>query len=498
MIVSCDEMKALEAKAFAAGITAESLMNEAGLKIAQAVRQFFPAPGRCILFFGKGHNGGDALVAARHLVSAGWSLELQSPFPESEWAELTTKKYHELQAHGVHHHETPGAHDFHRMPCVVLDGLLGIGVTGALRSPLRSCTMEINQRRRLANAQVFAIDLPTGLNGDTGEADGDCVVADFTLAIGFAKKGLLADKAADFTGRLAVLPLTELSSETFHGGIDSAVATADALAPLLPRRKFDTHKGDYGRIGIVAGSIGATGAAVMSAGAAVRAGAGLISLFVTPDVYPIVAGACMPEVMVRPVSSFHEVLKANLDVIAIGPGIGSRDAPDFLDVIEKAPQSMVVDADALNILSTNTGLLNRCAGKRLLTPHPGEMSRLFDTENRPRHEIAREFTERFPVALLFKGSRTIVAEHGSHPSYNITGSPGMATGGMGDVLTGVCAALLGQGLSCYDAGRVGAWICGRAAEIAIFQGGQSVESLVATDLLAHMGAAFKELRARCY
>ncbi len=368
-----------------------------------------------------------------------------------------------------------------------------------MREPIRGATREINQLRANCNAQVFAIDLPTGLDGDTGAADPDCVVADFTLTIGFAKKGLVADSAPNYVGRLAVLPLEELTAHHHPATIDSEVATGASLAPLLPRRKFDSNKSDYGRIGIVAGAVGTTGAAVMCAEAALRAGAGLITLFATPDIYHTLAAACSPEIMVRPVESYLEVLDTRLDVIAIGPGLGNRDTGDILQIIEKSPHPMVVDAEALNLVSKDTTLLTRCAGKRLLTPHPGEMARLFpESKNLPRHEAAQKFTEQFPVILLLKGSRTIIAEKGVPFSYNTTGSPGMATGGMGDILTGVCAALIGQGLTCHDAARTGAWLSGRAAELAIYNGTQSEESLAATDLLANLGPAFKQLRAKCF
>jgi ADP-dependent NAD(P)H-hydrate dehydratase / NAD(P)H-hydrate epimerase len=155
---------------------------------------------------------------------------------------------------------------------------------------------------------------------------------------------------------------------------------------------------------------------------------------------------------------------------------------------------MVVDADGLNIVAKNPDSLQRCRGPRLVTPHPGEMKRLAGDTKLPRAETARNFCDRFPVTLLFKGSRTIVCERNRAISYNSTGNPGMATGGMGDVLTGVCAGLLGQKLSLYDSARVGAWLCGRAAEIAVFQSGQSEESLLPRDVTAHLGAAFNDLR----
>ena len=154
---------------------------------------------------------------------------------------------------------------------------------------------------------------------------------------------------------------------------------------------------------------------------------------------------------------------------------------------------MVVDADGLNIVANEVEILKRCAGPRLLTPHPGEMKRLLDPAKMSRAGIARNFTNLFPVTLLLKGARTIVGERGHPLTYNSTGNPGMATGGMGDVLTGVCAGLIGQGLSLYDAARVGAWVCGRAAEIAIFENGESEESLLPSDVLANLGGAFREI-----
>jgi NAD(P)H-hydrate epimerase len=147
----------------------------------------------------------------------------------------------------------------------------------------------------------------------------------------------------------------------------------------------------------------------------------------------------------------------------------------------------------LNILGGEVEILKQCAGPRLLTPHPGEMKRLFDSGKMSRAGAAKNFTDSFPVTLLLKGARTIVAERGRPLSYNSTGNPGMATGGMGDVLTGVCAALIGQGLSLYDAGRIGAWSCGRAAEIAIFENGESEQSLLPRDILKNLGAALTEL-----
>src|SRR5438445_548967 len=199
-------------------------------------------------------------------------------------------------------------------------------------------------------------------------------------------------------------------------------------------------------------------------------------------------------IQAKPIASYRDLLKEKADVWAVGPGLGKSRAAEILELVEKAKQPMVLDADGLNIVSEKTSVLKRCKGKRLLTPHPGEMKRLFSKQGESRAKIATTFCDRFAVTLLFKGSRTIVAERGRPLSYNTTGNPGMATGGMGDVLTGVCAGLLGQGLSPYDAARLGAWVCGRAAEMSIFNAHANEQSLLATDVLERVGNAFKEMQ----
>ena len=272
------------------------------------------------------------------------------------------------------------------------------------------------------------------------------------------------------------------------------VATRENLRDLLPRRKFDAHKNQFGRIGVVAGSEGLTGAAVLSASGALRGGAGLVEVFVPREIYSVVAVAAPPEAMVKPIASYRDLLSSKVDVWAIGPGLGSERSDEILELVEQLESPAVIDADALNFVARHLDVLTRCAGPRLLTPHPGEMKRLFPSAPDSRAQTARDFCSRYPVALLLKGSRTIVYEQNATLSFNTTGTPAMATGGMGDVLTGVCAALIGQRLKPYDAGRVGAWICGRAAEIAIRDGGASDESLLPTDVLSHLGRAFNDLR----
>jgi hydroxyethylthiazole kinase-like uncharacterized protein yjeF len=489
-VVSAAQMREAEEAAFARGVAVEALMDEAGAGVAAAVRRFFPNPGTCAVYAGKGHNGGDALAAAARLQEIGWKIDLQLAFPEDDCSDLTRKKLDEL-AHTSR--GRPGQSGGMRIgPLVILDGLLGLGAKHLLREPLRSVAREINRRRSNENAFVFAVDLPSGLDTDTGEADPeDCIVADVTATIGYPKHGLVEDDATVYVGRIEVVPLPDLVLPGTRP--HELMGAAHALAPLVPRRKFTAYKNQFGRVGIVAGSEGFLGAAILASEGALRSGAGLVDLFVPRDLYSVVADLAPLEVMVKPMRSIKDLAEAKIDIWAIGPGLGRDRATELLKFIDSATQPMVLDADALNVLEGKLPILKRSPGPRLLTPHPGEMDRLVESGKMSRAGRARTFCEHFPVTLMLKGSRTVICERGQPLSYNATGNPGMATGGMGDVLTGVCAGLAAQKLSLYDAARVGAWVCGRAAEIAIFQTGQSEQSLLPRDVIANLGRAFHDM-----
>ncbi|MGC3988404.1 MAG: NAD(P)H-hydrate epimerase [Chthoniobacteraceae bacterium] len=322
MIVSASEMKLIEERAFANGASAEDLMERAGIQMAQAVRQFFPQPGVVRVYYGKGNNGGDVLVAARQLALSGWGVRLRPAFPNEQLSELTRKKLGEVSA--------ISAPRIRRK--VILDGLLGIGAKGPLRDPVRAAAREINQYRNALNTYVFSADVPTGVDGETGEVDADAVRADFTLSVALLKSGVLADQATGHVGRLCLLPLEELQAPAENGEL----ITPAGLEALLPRRNFDSHKGDFGRVGIVAGSPGFTGAAIMCATAALRAGAGLITLFATPDIYPLVAMQAPPEVMVAPIEKLTDVREKRLDVLALGPGLGLARREEILELHRRA------------------------------------------------------------------------------------------------------------------------------------------------------------------
>jgi hydroxyethylthiazole kinase-like uncharacterized protein yjeF len=483
MILTAAQMVAAEEAAFAAGDSPARLMETAGRAMADLVRQFHPRPGTCLVFYGKGHNGGDVLVAARHLTESGWRIELEKIFPLADLAPLTATMLAEI---------SPASSRAPAAPLVILDGLLGLGFSGPPREPIASAIRRINHLRRSEAAWVLAADLPSGL-GEDGPSE-PCVEADATLAMGFAKKCLLLDEATHFVGRLAIAPLPALQAPPDSD--PASLLTAPTLRHLLPPRSFDTHKGNYGRVAILAGCSHYPGAARLCSAAAVQAGAGLVTLFVPPAIAPILSSCVIPEVMVRATENTSELLEKNYDAIAIGPGLGrDRDAM-VLDFLSCAHAPCVIDADALNALSTNPTLLKTSPCPRLLTPHPLEMERLFPRQSRTRRRWVEDFLAEYPATtLLLKGARTLLGEHAAGLSYNTTGHPGMATGGMGDVLTGVCAALIAQGKTPLEAARLATWTCGHAAELALITGHSSQETLTPTALLHHLAPALQNLRA---
>ncbi len=473
MILTAAQMVDAERAAFARGESAEGFMEIAGQRMAEFVQQFHPRPGTCRVFAGKGHNGGDVLVAARHLADAGWRIEIEPVFPTQDLAPLTATQLASIPP------KTSAAPDY---PLVALDGLLGIGSKGEPLEPVASAIRQINQLRREKAAWVLAADLPSGLS----------VEADATLTMGFAKTSLLTDDATNFVGRLGIATLPGLQAPL--DADPAEVLVAENLRHLLPPRSFDSHKGNYGRVAIVAGSRNYPGAARLCSAAAVHAGAGLVTLFVPPEIVPTLSAAVIPEVIVSPVEDFAELLGKKFDAVAIGPGLGRERDEMVRGFVRDCPLPCVVDADALNAISDSPEVLKSGAGPRLLTPHPLELERIFPNQNLPRRAWLEAFVGEFPVTLLLKGARTIIGQAGSASSYNSTGHPGMGSGGMGDVLSGVCAALIAQGKTSLEAAKLGAWVCGRSAEIALRDGRFSQESLSASAVIDFLGPAFCDLR----
>lgn len=491
--VSTEQIRQLDQRTIAAGTPGEELMERAGYAVAKAAAEFLKRRDSrsALLFAGKGNNGGDAIVAARHLAAAGCQPVL-----------VLVCRRDELQGDAAAHFQKLVGCQVLQWPCelpaagVVVDGLLGTGLAGPVREPYASIIHFINQQP----SPVIAIDIPSGLDSDTGEVHGACVRADLTVTMGLPKLGLLRPAATDFVGRIEVADIGFPPEFVAEIQTDIELLTGGDVAPLLPRRRRSAHKGEAGHLLVVAGSEGYTGAPVLTAHAAARAGAGLVTLAVPRNVYPIVCANCPPEVMPRPLDDIEGLTPTFLsqfDALAIGPGLGQR--PETQKMIWKllttAGAPMVVDADALNAMVHGLGALKKVRAPLVMTPHPGEMARLIGKSAKEvqadRWAVARSFAQEHGVVTVLKGAGTVVADKSGKVWINSTGNPGMAKGGMGDALTGMIGAFLAQGLSPLDAARAGVFLHGLAGDIARDRHGE--RAMLATDLILCLGAASASL-----
>lgn len=474
-------MRQLDAQTIAAGASVDELMERAGEAVARAVVKLVDGTATAhkpvVVFAGKGNNAGDAFVATRHLAQAGHAVQLVMLARREELRDAALRNLRRL--HHLNNVEiltweqvTAGKPLLARQPAVVVDGLLGIGLSGEVREPFAAAIRRIND----LSAPVVAVDVPSGLGTSC------CVRATHTVTFGFPKLELL--RYPDNVGRIEVVDIG------LSGTVESNVEliTANDVRPLFPPRRRSGHKGEFGHLLIVAGSVGYSGAPVLCAAAAARAGVGLVTLAVPRDIYPIVASHCPPEVMPRPLENLDY---AKFDAIAVGPGIG-RDVPWFAPLIRDSGRPLVLDADALNVLAGDLKLLK--SAMAVLTPHPGEMARLLGRPVRDRWEDARAFAQQHNVTLVLKGAHTVVTDPTGVLWINATGNPGMAKGGMGDALTGILGAFVARGLPLLEAAKAAVHLHGLAGDLAAETIGE--EALQTSDVIAHLPAAWNKLLSR--
>ena len=501
-VLSLKEMVAREEQAFQSGITAAALMEAAGEAMARRIAAIYPRTRIFLVLVGKGNNGGDGLVVARHLANAGRRVQVVLTAPGDQLGDLPRAQL--AQFHGLF--PSPEISpwrddlDFPGSDGVVIDALLGIKAHGALRGILAQVVTKLNAARAARYFRTVALDLPTGLaayEDESAPKDRDAaVVADVTIAVGFAKEVLVREALSAWVGRLEVVAWSYAPAQS----APRQALVEHELASLLPRRNALSYKGDFGKLAIVAGSPGFTGAPVLCAQAALAMGAGLISVVTRLDASSIVAAKAPPEAMVSgwPESDAAPAVVAKASAIVIGPGLGvDADTVKMLYAALAVGCPALIDADGLNVLAQNIGLLREAKGPVLLTPHVGEMARLigrkFDADQ--RESVAREFVDKYRVTLVLKGTRTLITAPGQPFFINTTGNPGLSTGGSGDTLSGILGALLAQGLSPLDAARLGVWLHGHAADLILAERGCE-EGLTPTMLSAHLGAALVSLRAQ--
>lgn len=470
-ICTAQSVRAAEQTLFSSGrMTSLELMNAVVERLWRACCSLpllrHLAPARVVVYAGTGNNAGDAIgLAAR------WGC----PVTLRCAGELSADAAAQLS--GREERMVPKPQE----RLLIIDGLLGSGAVGALRPGYAELVREMNALRAASpRSLLLSIDIPTGLDAASGKMEDDVVLADVTAAIGCVKPGMLADGAEDAVGRLLCIPLPEVGT----------LAEADAAQvaewqPVLPRRAYSCFKNRAGRVAVVAGSPGMAGAAQMCAEAALAAGAGLVVLYCLPPVYPVLAARVAPEIMVRQVGSYADIQEEQAQALVVGPGLGQVQpvaAENLRRLVSQFAGTVVLDADGLN---TAAAWGWKPAANWVLTPHPGEMDRLFpEGVGMERREKVSCYRDRYPCALLLKGARTIIAG-GDGCFYNATGGPYMANGGQGDVLAGVVGALAAQGLPALQAAVAGACACGLAAERA-WASGAYPRSVTATQVIRHL------------
>lgn len=455
------------------GIALYELMQRAGEAAFNVTRTAYPESSQWLILCGHGNNGGDGYVVARLAVAAGihvtlLALESDKPLPE----EASAAREAWLNAGGVIHATDivwPEEID------VIIDGLLGTGLRSAPRDPVATLIARANAH----SAPVVALDIPSGLMAQTGTTPGAVIQAAHTVAFIALKPGLLTGKARDVTG---TLHHNALGLESWLAGQETHVSRVDAslLAQWLPPRRPTSHKGDHGRLVIIGGDHGTAGAIRMTGEAALRCGAGLVRVLTRiENSAPIITAR--PELMVHELTpqSLEESLEW-ADVVVIGPGLGQQAwGKQALQKVENFRKPMLWDADALNLLAINPDKRHN----RILTPHPGEAARLLNCSvaeiESDRLLSARRLVKRYGGVAVLKGAGTVVA---SDEALGIVdaGNAGMASGGMGDVLSGIIGALLGQKLPLYDAACAGCVAHGVAADKLAARYG--TRGMLATDL----------------
>jgi len=507
--VSAAEMRELDRRTIEDGVTGEELMRRAGQGVAEIAQDILASRGghSVLLIAGTGNNGGDVFAAATLLSESDLDVEVWLCGSQSQIkgdAQLHLKK---MVRTGIIPKEVRSENDLipKTSPALIVDGLLGTGAKGAPRGFMAPLIEWINLESQYAF--ILSIDIPSGIDADTGNAEGSAVKADMTITIGLPKTGLILPDALPYVGSVEVIDIGipfEFIEDTV--GCEEA-ALIDRSDIFIPRRDRDSHKGDYGHVLLIGGSKGYTGAIAMAARAALRSGAGLVSVLTPEEVYPIVAQACGPEVMVHsfPASlacaskrlanignltvEFSKDWKKVTAVLA-GPGLGRH--PGFIEqLLKTCPVPLVLDADALCIAPEK---ISKAKCPVVLTPHPGEFERLFGKPVTDRWEQAREAAETTGKTVVLKGAGTIIAETGHKLAVNLTGNPGMATGGSGDVLSGLLTGLLGQGMQPFDAAMTAVYVHGLAGDMAAEMLTQ--EALIATDIIESLPDAFRFLQSR--
>jgi ADP-dependent NAD(P)H-hydrate dehydratase / NAD(P)H-hydrate epimerase len=494
-LLTAAQMRAVDAASAEFGMPASVLMENAGSALAEEALRLASPTGRFLVLCGRGNNGGDGLVAARILVGRGRLVHVEVVGGMDRLGGEPRRNLLALLAAGVGPTAIP--EDLHiGTGDVVIDAIFGTGLDRPPTGPYAEAIRRI-ALWKTCGAKVLAADLPSGLEGDTGRAFDPCVDADVSLAFGFLKIGQVVEPGRSRAGvsREIDIGIPPAAHGALKGPLAWCVEEADARE-RIPVRSSDTHKGTYGHLLVIAGSRGKTGAAALAGSGALRAGAGLVTVATRPEAMgsvlahaPELMGAELPAQGELALSDLNPILEAaeGKSALVIGPGIarGADTARLIGALVEELRVPCVLDADALNAVAEQSDVLRNAKAPLVFTPHPGEMARLLGTDTRAVQEsriaAVRRAAEIFRAVVVLKGAATLIAVPDSSVFVNPTGNPGMATGGTGDVLSGILGGLLAQRLAPLDAAIAGVYAHGLAGDLAAERTGH--QGLVATDLL---------------
>ena len=500
------------------GVPSLVLMENAALRVVDVIAERYgPLRGKQIeVVCGKGNNGGDGLAIARHLaVRFKADVTVWLAADPSAFTGDAAANYKMMQAFGLQQglSNVPGAREGEAD--LLIDALLGTGLKGGVTGELAQIINAMNA----AGCPIVSVDVPSGLDADTGNVEGACVRAALTVTFALPKVGLRVYPGAEYVGELIVADIGMPRQVMAAKDINVFATEAADVARWLPARVNgrDSNKGKFGHVSVFAGSAGFVGAPTLTAEAAARTGAGLVTLAVPEGIQNALMARVSPVVMTRGLGQTAEgtfsesaveaalALAGKGTAAALGPGLGGPDSGEtrafVREFVRRCPVPLVIDADALNCLAREpdrgASLVKARAAPTVLTPHPGEMGRLLGTDTKTvqadRRAAAEQAARDFGGVVLLKGARTLIARPDGCLAVNTTSNPGMATGGAGDALTGLIAALLAGGLEPWEAAAAGAYLHGLAGDLAAArQGGPA--GLIATDIVDFLPAAI----ARCH
>ncbi|MBT9140200.1 MAG: Bifunctional NAD(P)H-hydrate repair enzyme Nnr [Dehalococcoidia bacterium] len=511
-VVTAAKMREIDLQATSDyGIPSVVLMENAGLRVVEVIRQT-ESGANIVIVAGRGNNGGDGFVAARHLFQeknvSVWTTASLNEYEGDAFVNLSI-----LQKLGIFHRNLREegalaalAAALHQADLVV-DALLGTGITRDVDSFYAAIITLINAGK----APVLSVDIPSGVCADTGKIRNIAVQANMTITFGLPKQGLLLFPGAAFTGRLEVAQIG--IPPALLTGSPCTLLTAATVGSFIPHRPADAHKGTFGTVLLVGGSLGMSGALTLAARAALRGGCGLL-LAATPRSAQHIVAAQVTEAITIPLpeSSSGYLQREALDILrekwsscqamAVGPGLTQNEEilPVLSGVLSEFPLPVVLDADALNLLAAHPGLLADRRAPVILTPHPGEAARLLSCGiaeiQADRLGAVREMAKIFRSVVVLKGAHSLICSPDGETSFNVTGNSGMATAGCGDVLTGLLAALIAQGVDAVGAARLGVYLHGLAGDLAVRFSGQS--ALLASDVIEQISQAYLETAKNTY